>query len=265
MHAVWYNRRCPGSLLRASNVWKRGFMRLRDWWKDQSAKDRAAYIGGILALVAAIISGTSAVTAAIINANASARDFLYTSPSSAGPTYQPAPTATITRLVTVGPSADASTSATPQTTPQSNLKPTPHAIPLLSPIINQHGWALAWHQNVSIDPQGIILGSSGPQIGDGNEYDLQYISGNDNGWDCRGSVNVLDYWSYTSRPGPATINGIVGNWIGCARGKQAHVGDRMYVTIATGGRFNANRIAYMQVVRVDSGDIVADMWVWNAS
>jgi hypothetical protein len=43
------------------------------------------------------------------------------------------------------------------------------------------------------------------------------------------------------------------------------VGDRMYVTLAIDGRLNANGIAYMQVVRVESGDIVVDMWVWNAS
>jgi hypothetical protein len=187
------------------------------------------------------------------------------SPPTTGPTYQSAPTAMTTRPVISRPSADASASTPPETAPQPNPKPTPRAIPLLTPIIKQSGWTLAWHQNISIDPQGIILGAAGPQVGDGNEFDLQYIPGSGNDWDCRGSVKVFDYWSYTGRPGPATINGIVGNWTGCERGKRAYVGDRIYVTIATDGRFNANRIAYMQVVRVDSEDIVVDMWVWNAS
>jgi hypothetical protein len=239
-------------------------MRFRDWWRQQNANLRAAYIGGFLALVAAIVSGTSVLTAAVINANARAHDLPYTSSSSAGPTYQPAPTATITRLVTARPSAEALEPSLPQTSPRSSPKPTPRAIPLLRPVINQPGWALGWHQNISIDPQGIIVGPAGPQTGDGNAFDLQYIPGSGNGWDCRGWVSDLDYWSYNYAPGPATINGIAGDWKGCSR-NQADVGDRMYVTIATDGRFNSNRIAYLQVVRVDPGDIVVDMWVWNAS
>src|SRR5215831_5225661 len=146
-------------------------MRLRDWWREQNAKDHARYISGLLAVVAAIITGTSLITAAIINADANAHNRPYTSPYSAGPTYQPAPTPTINGTATARPSADAPASTPPQTTPQSNPKPRVPTIPLLRPIINQPGWALAWHQKISIDPQGIILGSSGPQTGDGNKFD----------------------------------------------------------------------------------------------
>jgi hypothetical protein len=233
-------------------------MRLRDWWGDQSANHRAAYISGTLAVLAAIIAGTSAVTAAIINAEASARNPPYVSPSPASPTHRPAPTAT-------------NPNPSPQSTPSQTAKqPSPEpttttpVIPLLRPIINQSGWTLAWHQHVLIGPQGIIFGFSGPQASDGSNYDLQYVPGSDNGWGYGGFVDAFNPWSYNYSPGPATINGISGTSTGSdVAGMEAHVGDRLYVTRSTA--FRVDRIAYMQIVGVGRGGVVADIWTWNAS
>src|SRR5690348_9372722 len=120
--------------------------------------------------IAAII-GTVAAIATILT-------FILTHPWDRSPS-SPTPLGSTSPSTPLGSTSPprVSGSTSPQTAPQSNAKPTPRAIPLLIPIINQPGWALAWHQNVSIDPQGIILGAAGPQIGDGNEYDLQYIPG----------------------------------------------------------------------------------------
>ena len=102
-------------------------------------------------------------------------------------------------------------------------------------------------------------------MGDGSNYDLQYVPGSNNGWGYGGYVDAFEYWLYNYSPGPATIDGISGSSTGGnVAGSQAHVGDRQYVTLATQG-LQVNRIAYMQVVGVEAGNIVADMWVWNAS
>ena len=61
-------------------------------------------------------------------------------------------------------------------------------------------------------------------------------------------VIMFDYfssWSHSYSPGPATINGISENMVGCALG-QAHVGDRESATLDTVGF--VNRIVYMQIV-----------------
>jgi hypothetical protein len=101
---------------------------------------------------------------------------------------------------------------------------------------------------------------SGPDVGDGASYDLQYISGNGNAWNCGRYVSYFSPWSYSYSPGPATLNGVSENQAGCALG-QAHVGDRDYAILDTVGF--TNRIVYMQVVGVGPGSIVADTWVWN--
>jgi|SRR5215469_17245442 len=188
--------------------------------------------------------------------------------------YGPAPAVTITRTATViqtvtsTSTPDIPVSTPPQVAPQSSPKPVTSAIPILSPIINQPGWTLAWHQKVSIDPEGIIFGSSGPYIGNGSNsnYDLQYVpdDGNGNAWSCGGYAHNLDSWSYSYRPGPATIIGLVGIRANCASG-QIHVGDRYFLTLSiSGGGVTINRIAYMQITGTGPGSIVAETWVWNS-
>ena len=94
--------------------------------------------------------------------------------------------------------------------------------------------------------------------------DLQYVPGGDNGWGYGGYVDAFNSWSHNYAPGPATINGISGTSTGSdVVGTEAHVGDRLYVTRAYA--FQVDRIAYMQIVRVGTGSVVADIWVWNAS
>ena len=148
----------------------------------------------------------------------------------------PTPTVIITKTITARPSGDVSSSTSGSVVPRPNSKPTTISIPLLRPIISQPGWALAWHQTASIGPQGITFGSSDPQTGDGSNYDLQYVPGNDSGWGYNGYVDAFSYWPYTYAPGPAIINGISGTSTGGdVAGTQAHVGDRLYVTLSTPG------------------------------
>jgi hypothetical protein len=171
---------------------------------------------------------------------------------------QPAPTVTITRTVTEPPEASITPSAPPPPAPS------PATVSILMPIVNQVGWTLAWHENVSIGPQGIILGGSGPQVSDGRNFDMQYVPGDGNGWND--NVNTFDYWQDPYRPGPATIYGIFmsrGNSYDNVAGMQAHTGDRLYSILDVAGR--PNRIAYMQIVGMKAGSITADIWLWNAS
>jgi hypothetical protein len=179
---------------------------------------------------------------------------------------RPTPIVTITRTVTAHPSIGASSSTLPHATTQPNPTSGAPAVPLLTPVISQPGWTLAWHQKVSIGAQGMILGTSGPDMGDGSNYDLQYVPGSNTGWGDGGNVADFDYWSYNYSPGPATIHGVTGNSTGgSAPGSQAHLGDRLYVTLWENGSIQVNRIAYMQVVAIGTGYVIADMWVWNAS
>jgi hypothetical protein len=214
----------------------------------------ATIIGGIFGLAAAIISGIFLVmssspkgaTPPIASSGSSSAQASSLPPGTANsPSYS-------------NPSSPESTppQAVPQPTPISG---TP-AIPVLKPIISQPGWTLAWHQKVSIGSEGIIFGISAPDTGDGSNYDLQYVPGNGNAWNCGRYVEDFDYWSHSYPPGPATINGVSENMMGCALG-QAHVGDREFVTLSTVGF--VNRIAYMQIAETGAGGVVADIWTWN--
>ena len=161
-------------------------------------------------------------------------------------------------------SPPASSPTPPQAAPQPSPTLTIPAIRLLRPV-SQPGWVLAWHQKVSIGPQGITLGISGPQIDNGSNYDLQYVPGNGNGWEGYSiDIYAFDYWPYKYRPGPATISGTENSAGGGVTGTQAHVGDREYVTFLTSGG-TVGKVAYMQIVGIGKGSIVADMWVWIAS
>lgn len=180
----------------------------------------------------------------------------------------PVPTVTITRntirTVTVSPHppAGASSYRSTQASPQPGPTITPLTISLMKPIVSQSGWALAWHTNVSIGPQGVIVGNSGPQAGDGNNYDIQYLPGDGNGWND--STDCFNYWLNHYRPGPATIDGIISNECNDnVAGTQAHIGDRLYIGLGDGN--GIDRIGYMQVVGMAGANVIVDMWVWNAS
>ena len=172
----------------------------------------------------------------------------------------PRPTITITRVITRTVTALASPSTSPST-PSSPPQPSPTpTMPLLKPIVNETGWVLAWHTDVSIGPQGIILGTSRPEPSNGKSFDLQYVPGG-SGWNDNG---CFDYWQKPYRPGPAIISGLTDN--GCNNdvgGTQAHVGDHLYTELGDGA--GASRIAYMQVVAVRAANVVVDIWVWNIS
>jgi hypothetical protein len=103
---------------------------------------------------------------------------------------------------------------------------------------------------------------SGPAVGDGTNYDIQYSPGSAlPPWGTGHYVEVFNYWSYGYRPGPATINGISANMAGSGVNNAAQVGDRLFVAISTEGF--TDRIVYMQVVGVGAGSVIADTWVWN--
>jgi hypothetical protein len=209
---------------------------------------------GQLALIGAIFGGLCTLGSTLISGVLGGPHI------STGSGAQPKPTVTIIRTVTARPSVGASSFAPPPPSPIPT--PTPS---LLRPIISQPGWALAWYRKVSIGPEGIRIGISGPQTGDGSNYDLQYAPGGDKGWGYDGYVDAFNSWPYTYSPGPARIDGISGTSTGSnVVGTQANVGDRLYITLATQG-LSVDRIAYMQVVGSSPGNIVADMWVWNAS
>jgi hypothetical protein len=181
-----------------------------------------------------------------------------------GGAAHPAPTVTITRTAvrTVTASPSASTSATPA---QAASQPSPSqessTASILKPIITQPGWALEWHRDVSIGPQGVILSNSGARPSNGSNYDLQYLPGNGNGWN--NNVSYSDYWSHQFKFGPANIVGIIGGSgeYDNVAGTQASVGDRLW-TASTGDN-GIDRITYMQVIGVGAENVVVDMWVWQ--
>lgn len=219
-------------------------------WRDQDNR-RAAIIAGACTLVAGL--GAAFITVMANTPRSGAQSV---------PTVTITQTVTVTQAVTASPSADATASTPPQAVPQ----PTPTSgqppIPLLRPVLSQPGWTLAWHQRVYIGPQGITFGGSAPDIGDGSNYDLHYVPGTDTGWGCGGQVVAFSSWPYKYSPGPATINGISGSSTGCdVGGMQVHIGDRLYGTLTTW--VSVDRIAYMQIVGKEAGNIVAETWVWN--
>jgi hypothetical protein len=175
-------------------------------------------------------------------------------------------TATATATVTASPSARTS-SRTPHPAVQSSLAP---AIPILAPKLGQPGWTLAWHQDVSIGPQGIIFGPSGYQVGNGSSFNLQYLPGSDDGdgWQFGNNSGALTMakWTVTYAPDPGTINGISQNsGSGCDEcGQQVNAGDRWYITLDTDQKDSTNMIAYMQVIKVGQESVVADIWTWTA-
>lgn len=174
----------------------------------------------------------------------------------------PAPSVTVTTTqtatVTASPRAQ-STQASPAVQNQPNPQPTNSAVPVLAPK-NQPGWTLAWHDTEAIGPQGVIIARTGPQVGNGSNFDLQYIPGSGAGWITSGTSGDFGYWDNNYRPGPATINGIVvsGDDNTEPGGKQARLGDRLIYENS-----EDNIVAYMQVTSTPAGDVVTDMWLWN--
>lgn len=188
-----------------------------------------------------------------------------TSPAAALASAAPSPSPTPTPSISSGGQR---TQAPPSATPV-NATPTPNVpmahVAVMVPITNQPGWTLTWHGPLSIGPQGRMLTNVdpnvGPQMGDGSNFDIQYVpgSGTGTGW---APSNALSYWAKPYRPGPATINGIWQNSISDATGAQANDGDLIYEVINTSGN-GVDVIAYMQVVAVHVGSVTVDMWIWN--
>jgi hypothetical protein len=236
------------------------------WLEQHDRKDESQDRSGMLSspqAIAAIITGIFGLAIAFVTGLFSAPHIGLVSGAQPAPTVTTTRTVTVIQTITATPTPDVTASTPPQVAPQPSQKPVATAIPLLSPSINQPGWTLAWHQKVSIDPEGIIFGSSAPSIGEGSNYDLQYVPGDGNSWRCGNSHN-LGSWSYGYRPGPATIIGLVGIVAGCASG-QTHVGDRYFVTLSNAGGVVIIRIVYMQIIGIGPGGIVAEAWVWNSA
>jgi hypothetical protein len=181
-----------------------------------------------------------------------------------GNASHPQPTVTITKTVinTVTASPSPSASPTPtEASPQPDSTPTIPSVPIMKPLINQTGWVLEWHRNVSIGPQGITLTSAGPQPSNGSNYDLQYLPGGEGGWN--NNVSYSDFWSHQFKFGPANIMGIIGGrgYFDSVVGTQANLGDQLW-TVSEGDD-SITRITYMQVVSTGLDDVVVDMWMWQ--
>jgi hypothetical protein len=170
-------------------------------------------------------------------------------------------TVTVTARATV-------TATTPIRSPRPSLPPNSSprlgtaSISLLQPV-DQSGWSLAWHKEISIGSAGVVMALTGPQAGTGSKYDLQYIPGGENGWRDSDDAGYLMYWTYKYHPGPATIDGMIENAVDQNSsldpyGMQAHAGDRISYQNVT-----SNIIGYMQVIRVTSQGVVVDAWLWD--
>jgi hypothetical protein len=173
-------------------------------------------------------------------------------------------TVTVTSRVTVtaqpsGSYANPSSSPTAQPNPQ----PSQPVIPVLTPQ-SQQGWTLAWSGTQAFGPQGVVLTSSGPHTSDGSDFTLQYVAGeNQSGWSTNGLTDAFAYWTNASRPGPATIFGLVqsNGSLDSAASNQAQIGDRL---MFVGGQ-NNSIVAYMQITGISAGNAIAKMWLWNQS
>lgn len=197
--------------------------------------------GGWKGLAGAAIGAVAVIIAAVIASKAGVLSI----------TVSPAPAGTITVRPTVTVTDTAG--ARPTKRPAGLSKSTS----VLAPV-NQSGWALDWHNTVTIGAQGIVLTMSGPQEGNGSNYDLQYISGSSGGgWLFGSNTNALIYWVNTYRPGPASITGIINNGQDQnAGGQEAHVGDRLCYQ-------GYDDVAYLQVTAIRADGVVADMWLWS--
>lgn len=169
------------------------------------------------------------------------------------------PTVTVTKRIIV--TVTASPRRPSNTSHKSNPRPNPtgSTIPILTPK-NQPGWSQVWNGSENIGPQGIILAQTGSQVGNGSNFNIQYVPGN--GWGVGGSWGDFGYWDNTYRPGPAIITGIVqaGADHTDPRGQLAQAGDRLFYQSNDG-----TIVSYMQVTRVAAGVVVTDMWLWVKS
>jgi hypothetical protein len=200
-------------------------------------------------IIAALIAGVCTIVAAFVTGAVKGQAL----------GLKPTPTVTVTKriIVSVTASPKRSSANSQQSNPQP--QPTGSTIPILAPK-NQPGWSLVWDGTEYIGPQGIIVAQTGSQVGNGSNFNIQYVPGS--GWGVGGSWGDFAYWDYNYRPGPATINGIAlaNDDHTDPRGQLAQAGDRLIYQDSDG-----TIVSYMQVTRVAAGDVVTDMWLWIKS
>ena len=222
-------------------------MGLKEWYGDKSTAGQIL-TAGIFTLIAALIGGIFTLIAANIKPDvsvpATATPQAHTLITKHTPSYSPSPTPALS-----------SSAVPPVQTPDPTLTPSPARIPVVTPT-EQPGWTLEWHQKVSIQSPGVVITRVGYTVGDGSNFDLQYVPGN--GWAAGNNIVEIDNWPVNLKPGPAAINGFLnaGDATSSPVGSVAHVGDTI-------DWINENNvIGYLDVTAVNSQGIDVDMWVW---
>jgi len=239
----------PTTIRRVNLICELGSIGKRDMSsKDINIATKAAIIGGLFALAAAIIGGIFQL--------ASRGDGNNASPAAISSPKAQVSSAPATRRSASSPPPEATPQPIPSGSPPSPTT-APTNVPVLTPT-EQSGWILDWHQQVSIESQGIIVTHAGPQAGNGSNFDIQYVPGD--GWAASNDTQEMDDWPSTIRPGPATIVGFImaGAPSSAPQGAIAHIGD----TIDWISQSN-NVVGYMDVTGLDAGGVEVDMWVWT--
>jgi len=213
----------------------------------------AAIVGGTIGAIATLIAALIAIpehssSASQLTKATRSHSAVKRSPRTSSPTH--------------GPPVAASSSSSASPSSGHSPKPTATAsIPILQPK-NQAGWNLAWHGDVHIGLEGIILTTTGPKAGNGEDFDLQYAPGENDPWQIGDYIDQLAYWQHKYRPGPSSINGMFdsNNWPGVTH--SAYAGDR--ICVGDSGRIDTPIITYMQVTAVKATGVKVDMWIWES-
>ncbi len=122
---------------------------------------------------------------------------------------------------------------------------------------------------IPIGPAGVILRSSGFDIGDGGNSDLQYVFGGGDGCGCGwnipngSSLYYLAYWTNNYKPTPAYIVGDQNGNSDVAYNDTANVGDVLVGILE--GENPTGPVICMKVMAVKNGEVLVDMRLWNHS
>jgi hypothetical protein len=226
---------------------QRGNVKIKAWWKSQTASLKAAYVAGLFAVLGGFINGISGPLASFITTDSGA--------------VRPTPHGSQTIAPSPGP-LPTSRSSPPGAEDSTSPDPFQHSpiVSLMIPV-NQFGWTFKWRQSVKIGPAGVILAPGGALAGDGTNFDLQYISDFGTDWRKKKRASAFAYWNDQYQPGPAVINGMVHSGADHGldpTGVPASVGDRLfYENVAR------DVVAYIQVVNVTPEDVKVLAWLWE--